>query len=153
MLADSLLRNNLVLSNKFTDKDKIADDQLKQAINEFKQLSAALILKIQLAEGDGKNPVSLTDLSVNNNFASVDLILFDNKNGQQKTNAEKIRLALEKVERIAIEKGIAIKIISDNQRSENGEKMKWEDYFFKDNPVSTAVRKLQLLEMRLNLIR
>mgnify|MGYP003338158085 CR=1 FL=1 len=70
-----------------------------------------------------------------------------------KTNAEKIRLALEKVERIAIEKGIAIKIISDNQRSENGEKMKWEDYFFKDNPVSTAVRKLQLLEMRLNLIR
>ncbi|MFN6039722.1 MAG: hypothetical protein ACK452_14725, partial [Bacteroidota bacterium] len=59
--------------------------------------------------------------------------------------------AYEKVDNLIKDENL--KIVNDNLTNIDGEKIKWEDNFLKNNTTSVTVRKLNLLKLKLQLLK
>jgi hypothetical protein len=155
--ADSLLRQNIILSDGMIQKQYSKDStvkkiELEKMIDEALLMSEKIIEKIRIAQSGGENAVDIREISTSTQFGVVEEILFTAKE-KDKSAITNWRNQLEKIEKSALENGINITLVTDRPDSETGNNILWEEDLFRNNPVNICVRKIQLIELELKLLK
>ena len=155
--ADSLLRQNIILSDGMIQKQYSKDStvkkiELEKMIDEALLMSEKIIEKIRIAQSGGENAVDIREISTSTQFGVVEEILFTAKE-KDKSAITNWRNQLEKIEKSALENGINITLVTDRPDSETGNSILWEEDLFRNNPVNICVRKIQLIELELKLLK
>ena len=155
--TDELIIKNLKYlkyqpANLISDSAEYMEKERIDAINFALQITDEVIEKIRTAAGSENSvPASFESISLNNSFDFSNHVLFYQPESGSRAYAFQLRKAFESVDQFVREENQ--KIVNDNLPDANGEKQKWENNFLKNNTVAVAVRKLQLLKLRLSVMK